>query len=201
MKPICAVLVAAALVGSGTAHAQIDPAQAKMVCPPKDTVVPEISVAEQDEDYREGLSPAFRLALSPKAYPLEAIKNIEVHCTRGTFEAAGVTYGVYGGYVDRPSRYAMGPDPERVAYIASGPPPALALKWLQDGGKGGVSFRTGGIQILAVTNGDKREVYALFTDIPGDAQLIAAFRDALEGRSPLIGTYDASRGTTTLAGQ
>lgn len=172
-----------------------------MACPPKDAVVPVISLAEQDDDYREGLPPAFRLALSPKAYPAQAIKSIEVHCTRGTFEAAGVTYGVYGGYIDRPARYAMGPDPNRIAYIASGPPPALALKWWRDGGKGGVSFRTGGIQILAVTNGDKREVYALFADIPGDAQLIAAFRDALEGRLPLIGTYDANRGTAELSGQ
>ena len=76
MKLIRAVLVAVALASPGTAHAQIDPAQVKMACPPKDAVVPVISLAEQGEDYREGLSPAFRLALSPKAYPARAIRSI-----------------------------------------------------------------------------------------------------------------------------
>lgn len=194
MKLISGILAAAALMVAGAAHAQPE-------CHPEANVAPMVAMPEKDAAYREGLPPAFLLALSPRSFPLQSIKSIDEPCTRGTFEAGGATYRVYGGFGDMPPRYALGPDPKKVAYIASGPPPALALKWQQAGGKGGLSFRTGGIKILAITNGDMREVYALFEDIPGDAQLIDAFREALEGRLPLIATYDASRGTTKLAEQ
>lgn len=194
MARILIVGVLAMAFGGGVGHAQ-EP------CAPVADEVAIVSVAEQSDDYRKGLAPAFRLALTPRSFPINAIKRIEDPCTRGTFEAAGETYRVFGGFGDSPPRYALGPDPTKVVYVALGPPPVVALEWQKAGGAGGLSFRSGGIKILAITNGDARDIYALFDDVPGDAQLIAAFRDALEGRLPKIATFDAVRGTTTFAAQ
>lgn len=194
MARILIVGVLAIALGGGAGHAQ-EP------CASETNKAAVILVAEQSDDYRSGLAPAFRLALTPRSFPIATIQQIDDPCTRGTFEVAGETYRVFGGFGDMPPRYALGPDPTKVAYIASGPPPVLALEWQKAGGRGGLSFRTGKISILAITNGDTRDIYALFDDVPGDAQLIAAFRDALEGRLPKIATFDAARGTTKLPAQ
>lgn len=195
MNRVVAAVVFAGLISVGAAYGQ-------PTCK-KDTyearVIPS---SEMSADFREGLSPAFRFALTPRSFPFQAVQRVGETCMRATFEANGETYRIYGGMIgDSPPRLAIGPDPRKIAYIALGPPPDLALKWLRDGGKGGLSFRDGGITILAVTNGDLRDVYVLFDEIPGDAQLVTSFRDALEGRLPKLATFDTVWGDTEFAAQ
>jgi hypothetical protein len=50
--------------------------------------------------------------------------------------------------------------------------------------------------VLAVTGGRRRRIYQVSNAIPADDGLITSMRDALEGRLPLMATFDAKTGET-----
>lgn len=77
------------------------------------------------------------------------------------------------------------------------PPPAVALAWAQSANRQNeMSFTEPPVFALAVTRGDKRDIFAVLESIPGDAELIALFRDALSGASAPFASYNTSTGQT-----
>lgn len=188
--PLCALLLATSLTAA-------QPAFAQLACKADTTQANATKLADQNQDYLAGFYVGMQMALTPKTFPFDSIAEIDEPCTRGKFEAAGGTYEIFGGLGDSPPRYAIGPDPKKIAYIALGPPPAAALAWAKDRNRSnGLSFKGGGVFVLAVTNGDKRDIFAVYDSTPGDAQLLAAFRDALDGKLPKAATFDVKTGET-----
>lgn len=190
LAQLCALLLASKLTAA-------QPAFAQLVCKADTTEANATKLADQNQEYLAGFYFGMRMALTPKTFPFDSIAEIDEPCTRGKFEAAGASYEIFGGLGDSPPRYAIGPDPQKIAYIALGPPPAVALAWAKDRNRSnGLSFKGGGVYVLAITNGDKRDIFAVYDNIPGDAQLLAAFRDALEGKLPKAATFDGTTGET-----
>ncbi len=189
----CALLLATGLTAA-------QPALAQLPCKADTDEAAATKLADQSQDYLAGFYVGMQMALTPKTFPFDAIARIDEPCTRGKFDAAGVTYEIFGGLGDSPPRYATGPDPKRVAYIALGPPPATALAWAKDRNRSnGLSFKGGGVFVLAITNGDKRDIFAVYDNVPGDTQLLAAFRDALDGKLQKVATFDSKTGETEFA--
>lgn len=191
MKPtICTLLFATCLTAA-------QPAFAQLVCKADTTEAVATKIADQNQEYLAGFYVGMQMALTPKTFPFDSIAKIDEPCTRGKFEAAGGTYEIFGGIGDSPPRYAIGPDPKKIAYIALGPPPAAALAWARDRNRSnGLSFNGGAIYVLAITNGDKRDIFAVYDTTPGDAQQLAAFRDALDGKLPKVATFNGKTGET-----
>ena len=190
---LCALLVA-------TIIAAAQPALAQLQCSASAEEAKTTKLADQSRDYLAGFYVGMQMALTPKTFPFDAIAKIYEPCTRGKFDAAEGTYEIFGGVGDSPPRYAIGPDPKRVAYIALGPPPAAALAWAKDRNRSnGLSFNGGGVYVLAITDGDKRAIFAVYDNVPGDTQLLAAFRDALDGKLAKVATFDSKTGETVFA--
>ena len=78
-----------------------------------------------------------------------------------------------------------------------------ALQWARErqrsGRNEGLRFTEPPLYALAITNGDTRDIFAFYEQMPGDAQLTAAFKDALEGRLSRIATFNARTGETEFA--
>lgn len=83
------------------------------------------------------------------------------------------------------------------------PQPSEALAWARNRGQSNVgpAFTEPPLYVLAITNGDLREIFGMFETIPGDGQLMSLFQDALEGRLPRLATFNTSNGETALEGQ
>jgi hypothetical protein len=81
------------------------------------------------------------------------------------------------------------------------PPPSDTLEWARRGARGPLSFRGAALYVLAIVNGETRDIFAFFEGMPGDAQLAATFKDAIEGRMPRIATFDPRSGETQFASQ
>lgn len=188
----CALLTASTLVAA-------QPAFAQLLCRVSTDDAVTTTLADQNRDYLAGFYVGMQMALTPKTFPFKDIAAIDEPCTRGKFEAAGGTYEVFGGIGDSPPRYAIGPDLGKIAYIALGPPPEAALAWAKDRNRSnGLSFNGGGVFVLAITSGDKRDIFAVYDKVPGDAQLLPAMRDALDGKLPKVATFDSKTGETTF---
>lgn len=155
-----------------------------------------VSLNDRDAQYLRNMAFAFLTALLPETFPAQDIEEAVDPCTRVQFEANSQVYRVFGeGYATVP-RWAVSDDPQRIAYLAMMPPPNVVQGWFDNGVQGPLRFSGPAYLVLAITNGDSRDIYAVFDGMPGDAQLIEVFRDALEGRLPRIATLDARTGQT-----
>lgn len=159
---------------------------------------PVLSLDDRDGDYIRGLNLGLMFGLTPLSFPQEQIAAAPDACSRGEFEANAEIYHVFGEAFDSPPRWAIGSS-DRIAYLALMPPPADTLEWARRGARGPISFRGESLYVLAVVNGDTRDVFAFFNGMPGDAQLTAAFKDAIEGRLPRIAIFDPRTGETQFA--
>lgn len=187
-------LSATMFAGNPAAHAQV-PSCVAVVAETES-----FAVDGKDKDFFTGLAISFILGLTPSTFPFEAIDNLDNTCSRGEFKAGDETFHVYGNQMNSPPRWAVGPDGKRVVYLAIIPPPHVALAWARKRDRGGgLSFKEPALYAFAVTNGDKRDIYGVFAEIPGDAQLLSVFRDALEGRLPAIASFDLATGETNFA--
>ncbi|MEQ1493713.1 MAG: hypothetical protein ABL932_24530, partial [Terricaulis sp.] len=159
-----------------------------------------VSLDDRDAPYRRNMAFAFFTALLPATFPAQDIENADDPCTRGQFEANSQVYHAFGeGFASVP-RWAVGDDPQRIVYLAMMPPPNVVQGWFDNGiQQGPLTFRGPAYFVLAITNGDSRDIYAVFDAMPGDAQLLGVFRDALEGRLPRIAVFDAITGETRFA--
>jgi hypothetical protein len=159
---------------------------------------PVLSLEDRDEDYLRGLRLGLMFGLTPATFPQEEIEAATDACSRGEFEANAEIYHVFGEDFDVPQRWAVGQG-DRIAYLALMPPPAATLEWARRGARGPISFSGEALYVLAIVNGDMRDVFAFFVGMPGDAQLAAAFKDAMEARLPRIATFDPTTGETQFA--
>jgi hypothetical protein len=173
------------------------PAAFAAPCEPASGEAPIIKLEGAKEELLSALSVSFTFGLTPGTFPFDEIAKATDPCTRGSFEAGGQTYFIFGGAGDSPPRFALGPDPKRMAFVAVAPPAADALKWMRSKDRSkGLSFTTAPLGVLVVPNGATRDIYALFEDIPGDAQLLATMRDALDGKLPRIASFNVQTGET-----
>ena len=133
-------------------------------------------------DFLTGLNVSLILALKPSTFPYEQISQNNQPCMRSEFDSAEIHYSMYGSDADSPPRWAISEAGNRVAYIAIAPSPRLALDWYnKTGGKGNLEFDEPPIYIVAVTDGDARDIYAFFNSLPSDEQLLNLFQAALAG--------------------
>lgn len=148
-------------------------------------------------EFLEGLPVSLLLGLDPATFPQKAIAEQTEACTRGEFEVGGKTYVVYGRDGGSPPRWAMIEGGERIAFLALMPPPAAALKWARSKDRtNAMSFSEPPVYALAVTVGDKRDIFGVFETIPGDAELASLFQRALDGSLKPFARYDAATGET-----
>ena len=188
MRFIAGALIAMAIL-SGPTQAQAAP------CVAVGGERPILSLDNRDEDFIRGLRIGLMFGLTPATFPQEEIAANPNACSRGEFEANADLYRVFGEDFDVPQRWAIGPN-DRIVYLALMPPPENTLEWERRGGRGSINFTGDPLYVLAVANGDIRDVFAIFEGMPGDAQLVTAFKDALEGRLPRIATFDPRTGET-----
>jgi hypothetical protein len=159
-----------------------------------------VSLEERDQDFVAGLTIGVVMALTPQTFPSEQIAANDEACTRGEFQANSQTYRAFGADADSPPRWAMSEDSQRIVYLAIMPPPEVVRRWVREtGGRGALTFRESPQYRLASTNGETRDIHLIFAEMPGDAQLHAAFKDALEGRLPRIATFNSATGDLVLA--
>lgn len=173
------------LLGAGPASAE--PCGAT----PGDTAI--LSLEGRDAAYMRALHFGVLTALTPASFPRENIQANPQACTRASFTANDGTYRMFGQMSDSPPRWATGPS-GRIAYLAVMPPPHVVLGWAQRGASGPLTFRDPPVYVLAIVNGERRDIFVLFEGVPGDEQLATAFRDALDGRIPLLATFNAETG-------
>jgi hypothetical protein len=192
MKPIVGGLLLATLLAS------IPAAQAQIrACPASVAETQSFSIDGKSEDYYAGLAVSFVLGLTPSAFPFYRINDPDQTCARGEFQADGQTFQAFDNEMGSPPRWARGPDSRRVVYLAIMPPAALALAWSRSPDKSnGLAFKDPPLYVLAVTNGDKRDIFGVFEKLPGDAQLMSVFRDTLEGKLPLVATFNVETRVT-----
>lgn len=160
--------------------------------------VPTLSLDGRDVEYFVGLRLGLMFGLTPPSFPQEEIAAATDACSRGDFEANADVYHVFGEDFDIPQRWAVASS-DQIVYLALMPSPADTLEWARRGARGPISFRGEALYVLAIVNGDTRDVFAFFEGMPGDAQLAAAFKDAIEGRLPRIATFDPRTGETRFA--
>lgn len=157
-----------------------------------------LAIDEGDEELLRGLRLGLMFGVTPASFPQDQIEAASNACSRGEFEANGEIYRVFGGDPDTPPRWATSVD-QRTVYLAAMPPPAATLEWARRGSRGPISFSGEVLYVLAVVNGDTRDVFAIFRGMPGDGQLLAAFKDAIEGRLPRVAIVDPRTGETQFA--
>jgi hypothetical protein len=134
-------------------------------------------------------------ALSPETFPADDIASKSDACRRGEFTANGRTFQLFGNETDTPPRWAIGPDRRRIVYLAMAPDPAEALQAARTRATQ-ISLTKPPTYVLAVTDGHRRRIYQVSNAIPADDRLMTSMRDALEGRLPLMATFDAKSGET-----
>lgn len=156
-----------------------------------------VSLDNRDPQYLRNIAFSFFTALTPETFPAQQIEEAVDPCTRGQFEANSQVYHAFGeGFASVP-RWAVSDDPQRIVYLAMMPPPDVVQGWFDNGiQQGPLTFRGPSYFVLAITNGENRDIYAVFDAMPGDAQLLGVFRDALEGRLPRIAVFDPITGET-----
>lgn len=158
-----------------------------------------VSLDNRDAQYLRTIAFAFLTALTPDTFPTEQIEEAVDPCTRGQFEANSQSYHAFGEGLASVPRWAVGDDRQHIIYLAVMPPPNAVQQWFSNGIRGNLTFSGQPYYVLAITNGSTRDIYAIFETMPGDAQLIGAFRDALEGRTPRLATFDLRTGETQFA--
>jgi hypothetical protein len=164
----------------------------------------ELAFDPHDETISEGLNIALQMGLTPATFPADDIAKIAKPCRRLDFEAAGLTYSLYGTDDALPYRWASTPTrPGEVAYTAAMPGPGPALDWYLKNGRNSTSaqFSTGTetLVVLAITAGDTREIFRFYDKTPADAVLAADMCAALSGELPVVATLTEGSGTADLS--
>ena len=155
-----------------------------------------VSLDDRDAQCLRNMAFSFLTSLLPDTFPAKDIEEAVDPCTRGQFEANSQVYHAFGeGYATVP-RWALSDDPQRIVYLAMMPPPNVVQGWFDNGVQGPLTFSGPPYFVLAITNGDSRDIYAVFDAMPGAAQLIGVFRDALEGRLAPLATLVVRTGET-----
>lgn len=150
-----------------------------------------------DAPWYSGLAVSLQLGLLPASYPAKDIGKVKSPCRRADFQAAGKTWTLFGDKeAEGPPRWATaGSDRKRIVFLALAPHPEAAYAWARTrkaGGGGDVSFDRW-VWVLGVTDGANRRIFALYDDLPTDARLIDDMQAALEGRFPVLTTYDIKK--------
>jgi hypothetical protein len=176
--------------------------------PCRDTGVAEVAqlaVDAEDDELAAGLGVSFLLALTPQSFPVENITSNAAPCSRGIFSVSGAQFEMFGDDRDSPPRWSVGQDPARIAFLALMPDPADALAWARarrTNPSAPAMFTGQKYYVLAVTDGSRRLLFALFNAIPTDTCLQAEMRSVLSGaRAPLAIFDGQSRQTVINADQ
>lgn len=149
-----------------------------------------------------GINVSLMLALTPSTFPTEQIDQTTDTCARGNFISSGYEYSVFGLDVNSPPRWALSEQTDRIAYLAVGPPPSAAFDWYAEtGGSGAAQFSEPPVYIVAVTDGDFRDVYAFLKAMPSDKQLMELFRDSLSGTSKRLLRFNAQTANMEITSQ
>jgi hypothetical protein len=170
------------------------PAQANAACPADANVGSPIRYNVLESDVFLGLTLSFLFGLTPATFPKAEIEERPNACSRGSFESGGDTYNVFGEEGDTPPRWAVSEGSRKIAFLAWAPLPSAALSAYRGGAiQLGQNSFDDAIVVLAVTDGSKRNIYEIYDDVPGDAQLLAAMKGALDGTLPLLAVYHVRR--------
>jgi len=192
----------AVLIGAFLAFAAGQTAYAASPCPAAAGEIKQVLPGADRAEFFAGLSASFLLGLDPAAFPRNKIAAQTDPCTRGEFEVGGQTYVVHGTDDHSPPRWAASKDSGKIAFLALMPPPLEALKWARSQNRSNsVTFSGSGIYAVVVTDGGKRDIYALLEAPPGDAQLVALFRQVLDGSLKPFARYDTATGETKVVRQ
>jgi hypothetical protein len=150
-----------------------------------------------DTPWYSGLATSLRLGMLPDTYPARDIAKARSACKRADFQAGGRTWTLFNDEQNEsaPPRWATaGGDRKRIAFLAFSPEPLAAYDWAKaraaSGDRSGdATFKTW-VWVLAVTDGDRRRIYALYDALPEDGRLIDDMQAALEGRYPALTIFD-----------
>lgn len=185
-------VLVATLIALGTGSA----AYAAPPCPAATGDIKPAKPKGKPADFYGGFPASFLLALDPATFPREEIAEQKNACTRGTFEVGGKAYVVYGEDNGTPPRWAMAEGDERIAFLAVMPAPEEALKWARSKNRSNAMTFGTAMYSVAVTAGNKRDVYAILEAIPGDSELASLFERVLNGELRPFARYDTATGET-----
>lgn len=163
--------------------------------------VTDLSFNKDDPAILKGLTVAIQLGLEPKSFPADDIEKNNAACRRGTVTAGGETFQVFGDDTDSPPRWAIGPDPKRIAYEVLIPDPEQAADWIdkhQRDPNTPANFSKM-LYALAITDGDRRLIFEFSRVLPDNYHLALNTRAALEGKWSPVAVLDASTGEVDLS--
>ncbi|MGD0190308.1 MAG: hypothetical protein ABSD74_06170 [Rhizomicrobium sp.] len=161
-----------------------------------------LTFSETDVDTQTGLSVSFTFGLTPATFPLQDIGQTANPCKRGEFDVGAVTYQLFGTG-DSPPRWAGNANaPGRIVYVALLPKPAPALAAYQaQSNATSFQFKPGDMMfVLAITDGDARQLYRFYDAIPDDSTLAGDMCAALSGAWKPIASFNTASGHSTFAG-
>ena len=188
--------LALGLALGGCATASTD--QPLVACPASATESKSVPFKGQNQEFFQGMSGSLQLGMLPSSFPTADIADNSAACHRGLFTVNEIPHVAFGGDNDSPPRWALGPDATKIAFLAVIPPPSAGLRWVKNP-NAEFSFTEPPMFVLAVTNGNRRDIFGVFDQIPGDEQLKGFFAATLEGRLPKLATFNVATRETVFA--
>src|SRR5581483_880101 len=153
----------------------------------------------------EGLDTSLKLGLEPSSFPRERIEGKTSACTRTTFDSGAITWLLFGSGADAPPRWATSAgDPNRIVFLALMPGSEEARRWVEavrkDPAHPPEARFTTAMFALTIADGDRRDVYEFLDRIPDNVRLAKLMANALEGRTPVLLSYDVRQHSSNFYG-